>query len=63
MVSRSSLEIATDCADQPEENGVKFVGTMLGGFAEKKLERHHPVLSADDNSYAGSAVDTFQIWN
>lgn len=39
---------------------MKFVGMMLGGFVEKKLERHHPVSSADSNC-VGPAAGTFQI--
>ena len=53
-----------DCADQPEENGEKFVGMMLEGcFVVTKLGKHHSVSTADDNSYCvgPSAVDTYQV--
>ena len=55
--------MATGCADQPEENGVKFVEMMLGGFVVTKLGKHHPVSTADDSSYCvgPSAVDKFQV--
>lgn len=63
MVSRSSLETARDCADQPEENGVKFGGMMLGGFVVTKLGKHCPVSFADYKSYCAepSAVDKSQV--
>lgn len=51
-----------DCVDQPEENGEKFVGMMLGGcFVVTKLGKH--LSTADDNSYCvgPSAVDTYQV--
>jgi len=52
-----------DCADQPEENGAKFVGMMLGGFVVTKLGKHHFSTADDNNSYCvgSSAVDKLQV--